>query len=145
MVAPVLTWICVAAFWMLLVDTADLPELVAGALAATAASILSELVRRQRIGRARPTLRWLVLLPSVLASVPRHFALLARALIAGQAAEPGWRTVPAGVTSSGDRARVEYLGSLAPNSIVLGISDGEVLLHQLARSERDAKRVQDLL
>src|SRR5947209_18801493 len=54
------TWVCLAALWLLLVDTTYFPELATGAVCATLAAVGSELVRSQRPARVRPRPGWLL-------------------------------------------------------------------------------------
>src|SRR5438270_8539555 len=71
------TWVCLAALWLLLVDTTYFPELAAGAVCATLAAIGSELVRSQRPARVRPRPRWLLRAWRPLARAPVDVGVLA--------------------------------------------------------------------
>ena len=134
-----------AAFYMVLIDTVDLPELYAGIGAVLLAGAAYEAARRQGIAEARVSLRWVSRGWRVIASIPRQIAWVSwqalAQLVAPREARGSLRAVPfrAGGDRSGDvgrRALAEGLGSLAPNTIVIGI-DGErdlLLVHQLHRS-----------
>jgi hypothetical protein len=134
-----------AAFYMVLIDTVDLPELYAGIGAVLLAGAAYEAARRQGIAEARVSLRWVRWGWRVIASIPRQIAWVSwqalAQLVAPREARGSLRAVPfrAGGDGSGDvgrRALAEGLGSLAPNTIVIGI-DGErdlLLVHQLHRS-----------
>ncbi len=134
-----------AAFYMVLIDTVDLPELYAGIGAALLAGAAYEAARRQGVAEARVSPRWLGRGGRVIASIPRQIAWLSwqaiAQLVAPREDRGSLRAVPfrAGGDGSSDvgrRALAEGLGSLAPNTIVIGI-DGErdlLLVHQLHRS-----------
>jgi hypothetical protein len=81
------------AFWMLLVDTREEPQLIAGVAVAALGASGSELVRRQRIAEVRVRGRWLARLWRPAASVPRDLVRLT--VVAVRAAMPGTR-VPSG-------------------------------------------------
>lgn len=133
-----------AAFYMVLIDTVDLPELYAAIGAVLLAGAGYETARQQGIAEARVSARWLARGWRVLASVPRQILLVSWEAVA-QVASPRktrgtLRAVPfrAGgddPSDTGRRALAEGLGSLAPNTIVIGIDgDHELLLvHQLHR------------
>ncbi len=42
------------------------------------------------------------------------------------------------------RAGIELLGSLAPNTIVLGVDDRQVVVHQLASKASEARRLPEI-
>jgi hypothetical protein len=131
-------------FYLLLVDTTSLPELYVLVGVALIATIAFEAAREQGFPEARFSLRWLSRAWRAVARVPLDAGLLCREAIAQLAQrkqERGqFRAVPfrAG-TSEQDRGRyalTEIVGSLAPNTIVIGIdADGDLLLvHQLRRN-----------
>jgi hypothetical protein len=134
-----------AGFYMVLIDTVDPPELYAGLGAVLLAGVAYEAARRQKVAEARVSLRWLRRGWRVIASIPRQIAWVSwqalAQLVAPREARGSLRAVPfrAGGDGSGDagrRALAEGLGSLAPNTIVIGI-DGErdlLLVHQLHRT-----------
>jgi hypothetical protein len=132
------------AFYLLLVDTTSLPELYVLVGVALIATIAFEAAREQGFPEARFSLRWLSRAWHAVARVPLDTGLLCREAIAQLAQrrrERGqFRAVPfrAG-TSDRDRGRyalTEIVGSLAPNTIVIGIdADSNLLLvHQLRRN-----------
>jgi hypothetical protein len=131
------------AFYLLLVDTTSLPELYVLLGVALIATIAFEAAREQGFPEARFSLRWLSRAWRAAARVPLDTGLLCREALA-QLAHPRhargqFRAVPfkAG-TSEEDRGRhalTEIVGSLAPNTVVIGIdADSDLLLvHQLRR------------
>jgi hypothetical protein len=132
------------AFYLLLVDTTSLPELYVLLGVALIATIAFEAAREQGFPEARFSLRWLSRAWRAAARVPLDTGLLCREVL-GQLTHPKrtrgqFRAVPfkAG-TSEEDRGRyalTEIVGSLAPNTIVIGIdADSDLLLvHQLRRN-----------
>ncbi|HEY6525565.1 MAG TPA: hypothetical protein VIY10_17405 [Solirubrobacteraceae bacterium] len=133
-----------AAFYMVLIDTVDLPEVYAAIGAVALAGGGYEAARRQGVAEARVSPRWLTRGARVIVSIPRQIAWVSWQAVA-QLLDPRQtrgtlRAVPfrAGGEHSDDigrRALAEGLGSLAPNTIVIGI-DGErdlLLVHQLRR------------
>ena len=134
-----------AAFYMVLIDTVDLPELYAAIGAVLLSAGAYEAARRQRFAEASVRLAWLARGWRVAASVPRHVAVVsweAFAQLGRPAARRGqFRAVPFrhvgdGSEDFGRRALAEALGSLAPNTIVLGVDtdSGLLLVHQLHQS-----------
>ncbi|HEX3975204.1 MAG TPA: hypothetical protein VHW96_03020 [Solirubrobacteraceae bacterium] len=133
-----------AAFYMVLIDTVDLPEVYAAIAAVLLAGAGYEAARRQGVAEARVSPRWLARGWRVIVSIPRQIAWVSwqalAQLVAPRQTRGTLRAVPfrAGGEGSGDvgrRALAEGLGSLAPNTIVIGI-DGEhdlLLVHQLHR------------
>ncbi|HEX3978959.1 MAG TPA: hypothetical protein VHW96_22000 [Solirubrobacteraceae bacterium] len=131
-------------FYLALIDTVDLPELYAGIGAAALAGAAYEAARRQGVAEGRVSLRWLARSGRVITSVPRQIVWVSWQAIAQLAAprqtRGTLRAVPyrAGGESAGDvgrRALSEGLGSLAPNTIVIGMDDERdlMLVHQLRR------------
>ena len=138
------TWAVLAATWLLLTDTRRFPELMLGVVAAAIAATASELVRAQRIGRIRPRLGMLRGLPRAVARIPADLALLAVSATQ-QAVRPrrvrgSFLALPfqagdGGSESHARHALAEAVGSLAPNTIVVGVDVGRdlLLVHQLVR------------
>ncbi|HEY1568078.1 MAG TPA: hypothetical protein VGF68_13710 [Solirubrobacteraceae bacterium] len=133
-----------AAFYLVLIDTVDLPELYAGAGAVILAAAAYEAARRQGVAEARVSPRWMARGGRVIASLPRQIAWVSWQALAQLAAPRETRgTLRAvrfraggeGSSDVGRRALAEGLGSLAPNSIVVGIDDERdlLLVHQLRR------------
>src|SRR4030088_3384455 len=73
-----LAWFASALVWLWLVDTPALPEMLAGVVAAAIAATGFELVRRQRISRARAYPPAVSALPRQLLRVTADLALLTR-------------------------------------------------------------------
>ena len=131
-----------AAFYMVLIDTVDLPELYAAIGALLLGGAAYEAARRQGVAEARMSARWLAKSWWVIAGVPRQIAWVSwqalAQLVSPREARGTLRAVPfraggEGSSDVGRRALAEGLGSLAPNTIVIGI-DGErdlLLVHQL--------------
>ena len=132
------------AFYLLLVDTTSLPELYVLAGVALIAAVAFEASREACFPEARISARWLTRSWRAVVRIPADAALLCAELIAQlvqQRPRRGqFRAVPfkAGTTEH-DRGRyalTEIIGSLAPNTIVIGVDpDSELLLvHQLRRN-----------
>jgi multisubunit Na+/H+ antiporter MnhE subunit len=143
-VAWAASWTVLAAVWLLFTDTKRFPELMLGVAAAAIAATASELVRSQRISPIRPRAAMLARAYRALVRIPVDLALLAVEAV-DQAVRP--RRVRgtflalrfrAGDGSPEDLARhalAEAMGSLAPNTIVVGVDDDQdlLLVHQLVR------------
>jgi multisubunit Na+/H+ antiporter MnhE subunit len=138
------TWIALAAVWMLLVDNESLPELLVGAGAVCMATVGSELVRAQRIAQVRFPATALLRLWRPLARVPLDVGIvlwtLVRQLVERKRERGSLRALRfrASADTAGDngrRALAELAGSLAPNTIVIGIDRRRnlILAHQLER------------
>jgi multisubunit Na+/H+ antiporter MnhE subunit len=130
---------------LLLVDTASVAELVAGAVAAFIATVATELVRAQHVAEIRWRPALLRGVPRQLAQVPIDLWLLLREVVhslAGRHRPGRFHSLPfRGGTSPEDdahRAAIEWFGSLAPNTLVLGVDDDKVIVHQLA-ARHDAR------
>jgi multisubunit Na+/H+ antiporter MnhE subunit len=136
------TWIALAGVWMLLVDNESLPELLVGAGAVCIATAGSELVRAQRIAEVRFRAAGLLRLWRPLARIPRDVGIvmwvLVRQLVERKAERGSLRALRfrASADTAGDngrRALAELAGSLAPNTVVIGIDRRRnlILAHQL--------------
>ncbi len=141
-VAWSLGWCFAAAFYLLLIDITDLPELIVGAGAAVLAASGLELAREQGIVGESIRLRWLLRLHRPLLKVPgdimRVSFMALRAVVQGEAPAGEFRAVRFAcgddeALESGRRALAEMFGSLAPNTFVVGIDvERELILaHQL--------------
>jgi multisubunit Na+/H+ antiporter MnhE subunit len=135
-----------APFYLLLVDTLDVPELWAGLAVVLIAAAAFETGREQGFAEASVSPRWLLRSWRAVARVPGDLVRLAAAAFA---ALPPWRRPPSGGLRAirfdygkdedprdvGRRSLAEALGSLSPNTIVIGTDAArEVLLvHQLCR------------
>lgn len=137
------------AFYLLLIDTTALPELYAGAVVVALAALAFEVGREQGVVHASLSVRGLWHTGRVLARVPvdiGHLALAAlEQLRPGARSRGALRAVPfahgrpASARDTARRALAEGLGSLAPNTIVIGIDRERdlILAHQLRRRGGD--------
>jgi multisubunit Na+/H+ antiporter MnhE subunit len=135
-----------AALYLLLIDTLSLPELYAGAGAVLLSAMVSELARRRGLRGGNVRTRALLRVWRPFVHLPADVFWVSLTAIA-QLACPrrtrgSLRAVPfrSGAADDGAdmtrRALAEGLGSLTPNTIVLGI-DAErdlILVHQLRRT-----------
>jgi multisubunit Na+/H+ antiporter MnhE subunit len=138
----VAVWIGLAAVWMLLVDNESLPELLTGAGVVCIATIGSELVRHQRIAQIRVHPLWILRLWRPVARVPVDVGivmvelfrqLFERKRARGRLRAMRFRAVDQDPASNARRALAEAAGSLAPNTIVIGVDERRklILVHQL--------------
>jgi hypothetical protein len=145
-VAWLSAWVLAGALYLLLIDTTSLPELIVGAGAAALAATGFELAREQHtVGGLRARLRWMGRLYRPLLKVPSDVAVVSlvafRQLIRPAEVNGAFRAVPFHCGSehdveTGRRALAEAFGSLAPNTIIVGV-DAErdlILGHQLRPS-----------
>jgi hypothetical protein len=134
------------ALYLLLIDTIDAPELYAGAAVVALAGVAFEAARERGLAEALFLPRWLARVAFAAARVPGDIVRLSISALE-QLARPQprrgeFRAVRfnAGDSDSprdaGRRALAEAAGSLAPNTIILGIDcdRGLILAHQLRRS-----------
>ncbi len=134
-----------AGFYLWLIDTVDPPEVYAGLGVAALAAIAFEVSREQARAEASFSLAWLKGGRRLAAQIPLQIVLVSRDALAQLThPRPGrgeFRTVSFrggeadSARDTGRRALAEALGSLAPNTIVIGIdTDRDLLLvHQLHR------------
>ncbi|HYZ81625.1 MAG TPA: hypothetical protein VE571_10170 [Solirubrobacteraceae bacterium] len=143
--AALLGFVLAAAFYMVLIDTVDLPELYAAIAAVLLGGAACGAAQHQGVAEAKLSWRWIARAPRVLASVPQQIAWVSWEaiiqLLRPQARRGTFRAVAfraggEGSEDVGRRALTEGLGSVAPNTIVIGIdADSDLLLvHQLHRS-----------
>lgn len=143
-----------AAFYLLLIDITDLPELLVGAGAAVLAATGLELAREQGlVGESiRPS--WLTRAYRPVLRVPSDIVVVSvmalRGLVSREAPVGRFRAVPFrggddDPHESGRRALAEAAGSLAPNTFVVGIDEerGMLLAHQL-KPVKDRKSLDPL-
>jgi multisubunit Na+/H+ antiporter MnhE subunit len=135
-------WILLMSFWVVLDNSIDTDELLAGAGAAALGAFLAEVACHQAATRFRMRIEWVVpalSLPSQVASdMVIVFAALWRCLTRGEQPSSGFRQVPVRYgsdTADGETRRVLLVGgnSVAPNSFALGLdAEREVMvIHQL--------------
>jgi multisubunit Na+/H+ antiporter MnhE subunit len=137
-----LAWLASAALWLLLTDSVRVEEIFAGIVVATLAATGFELVRRQRIAdqALRPELAvraYRVVLkafPDILRLTRAAFAQL----VQRRPARGRVIAMPFGHTAEDRdetalRAVAVGLGSIAPNTVVIGVDpeSGALLVHQL--------------
>jgi hypothetical protein len=133
------------AFYLLLIDTTSLPELYVLAGVALACGTAFEVAREQGFVEARITPSWLLGAVRLLWKIPIDIAIVCREALL-QAAGPRRRrgvfrataygAVAETASDTGRRALTEALGSVAPNTIIVGVDAerGLLLVHQLRRS-----------
>jgi len=148
-VAWSLAWTLAGAFYLVLIDITDLPELIVGAGAAVIAATGFELAReRDTAGGVLARLRWLGHLWWPIFKVPSDItivsALALRQLVRPKAVNGSFRAVPFRCEEDqahdmGRRALAESMGSFAPNTIIVGVDAERELIfgHQLHVSEGD--------
>jgi multisubunit Na+/H+ antiporter MnhE subunit len=140
--AWLLWWVLLMSFWVVLDQSTDRDELLAGAGAAILGAFLAELVTYQAATRLRLRIDWLVPALRLPADIARDtgiiFAALWRRLRHGEQPPSGFRVQPARYgddSLEGKTRRALLVGgrSIAPNSFVLGIDAGRdvMVVHQL--------------
>ena len=135
-------WIASAALWMVLTDSVRISEMVAGAVVAALAATGLEAVRRQRVADQALRPRYALGVWRVLVGVVPDVGRLTRAafaqLVRPRASRGEIVTLP--FPHTGDdpdtrarRAIAVGLGSVAPNSIIVGVDPdaGMLFVHQL--------------
>lgn len=142
-------WFLASLLYLLLIDTTDLPELIAGVGAAALAATGFELAREQDLAGLTARLAWLRRVHRPLLRAPADIVTVSwvavRQLVRPRAVNGQFRSVPfrGGEDARlevGKRALAQSLGSFAPNTIVIGVdAERELLLgHQLRCSGGDA-------
>jgi hypothetical protein len=134
------------AFYLLLIDTLDLPELYAGAAAALIAALGLEAARQQHFAEVSATpvavARSWRAVARVPADIARVSCVIVQQLVRPHDERGRLRAVPFRFgraddsRDAGRRALAEAAGSLAPNTIIVGVDPQRSLLlaHQLYRS-----------
>jgi hypothetical protein len=131
-------------FYLLLIDITARPELYVMAGVAIACGAAFLLAREQGFTEARIAPRWLLTVWRVILRIPPDVMwLCSEALLQAVRPRPtrgSFRAAPFGATGDdsdavGRRATTEWIGSISPNTIVVGIDAerGLVLVHQLRR------------
>ena len=143
-------WVVLMAFWVWVDDSLSLPELLAGAGAATVSAMAAELVQSVTRTRFRPRVEWfspVVRLPQkVIFDTAVVMGALWRRVVNGEVPPSRFREValgkaqgPGGVSR---RAIVTALWSFAPNVFALGIDRrrGTITVHELVPEEGERDR-----
>lgn len=141
-------WVLLMSFWIILDDSLEVDELLAGAGAAALGATLAELVTHQSGLRLRLRIEWLTPLLGLPGQVARDtwivFAALWRRLARGEEPRSGFRTVAvqAGGESDEDRSKRVLLiwqHSVAPNSFALGVDPDRnvMVVHQLVQPDAE--------
>jgi hypothetical protein len=131
-------------FYLLLVDTLSTPELYVLVAVGIVCAVALSVSREERIVEARVRPWWLLGAWRVLLKIGPDVTILCwEALVQLFRPRPArgqFRAVPFGATEetpqdTGRRALTEWIGSMAPNTIVVGVDDerGLLLVHQLRR------------
>ncbi len=153
--------------WMLLVDTVSVAELVGAAVAALLGVLAGYLAFAEQLAPLRPTPTAIAWFGRQLMRVPADLWLLAVALaraLLGRGPAGGGRigdragggrrrpgrfhevAVELPVDPSGNtrRAGIELFGSLAPNTIVLGVDERRAIVHQLVARHQERDRLREI-
>jgi multisubunit Na+/H+ antiporter MnhE subunit len=135
-------WVVSAAFWMVLTDSVRIEEMLAGALVAALAATGVDVVRRQRVAAQAVRPRYALPVWRVLARVVPDIGRLTRAAFAQAVQRRAARgqVVALAFPHTGDdpdtrarRSAAVGLGSIAPNTIIIGVDEdsGLLIAHQL--------------
>ena len=135
-------------FWVMLDDSIDADELVAGAGAAALGAFLAELATFQAASQVRVRIEWLVPAMSLPWQAIRDtgliFLALWRCLVLGREPRSGFREQPVRFgpdTIEGRTRRSLLIGglSVAPTRFVLGLDSdrGVMVVHELATREQE--------
>ena len=142
-------WVLLMSFWVMIDDSVNTDELLAGAGAAALAAAFAELVTYQAATRFRPRIEWfapVLRLPGqVVGDLIIVYRALWRRLAHGEQPPSAFLELPArfGDDSPGGTTRRTLLvggTSLAPNTFVLGIDrDRDVMVvHRLVAEEKES-------
>jgi multisubunit Na+/H+ antiporter MnhE subunit len=141
-------WVLLMSFWVVLDNSINTDELLAGAGAAALGALLADFALHQAATRFRMRIGWLIpalsLPGQVVADTVVVFGALWRRLARGEQPPSGFRQVPVRYgadTAEGETRRVLLVGgkSVAPNSFALGL-DAErnvMVIHQLVVNQGD--------
>ena len=145
--------ILAAGFYMLLIDTVDLPELYAMVVVTALAALAYLVARHEELGEAAFDPRWLLRAGRPIAGIPRQIALVSgealRQLRSPRPRRGRFVAVPFATGEApaalGRIALAEGFGSLAPNTIVIGVDEerGLLLVHVL--TERRGRETLDVM
>jgi hypothetical protein len=131
-------------FYLLLIDTRSLPELYVLAGVALACGLLFLISREEGFEEARIRPGWLAGAWRLAAKIPLDIALVCGQALAqlmrprdrrGEFRAVRFRAVDGTPQDVGRRALTEAVGSVAPNTVVIGVDavSGVLLVHQLSR------------
>jgi multisubunit Na+/H+ antiporter MnhE subunit len=141
-------WALLGGVWMLLVDTVSTAEVLCAAVGALIGVAVTRLVFDSGTASMRPAGSLLVALVRQLGRVPADLWLLAVALsraLVGRRRPGGFHELalelPVDAQDNGRRAAIELVGSLAPNTIVLGVDERRVIVHQLLARHGERKSI----
>jgi hypothetical protein len=151
-VALVLVWWGVlGGLWMLLVDTVSTAEVLCAVVVAAAGAFVTRLVIEGGAARMHHAENIVMALARQLARVPSDLWLLGLALWRALAGPPRpgrfhelALELPVDELGNGRRAEIELVGSLAPNTIVLGVDERRVVVHQLLARQGERESVVEL-
>src|SRR5690349_3722927 len=153
--AWVIWWVVLAALWLALVDTVVVPELVVGAVAAAIAATGAVVVRGQRRLLLRPRAAWLRCVPGPLARTVTDLVPLSRVLwrrgvlrrdTRSALVEVPYPAVGDDPADAAHRVFTQALGSLAPNTLVVGVDHERrvLIVHELEPTGEAAARAKPL-
>jgi hypothetical protein len=148
-------WLLLTCLWIPLAFDVAVPELVAGAVAAAAGATLATAVRAQRLISFRLRLRWALRLWRLPVQVVLDTGLLLvalwRRLVMRQPVSGSFRAIPFRDVvdepeANARRAIAMTIGSIAPNTYVVGIDQDHelILVHQLVPKPGDTKSIDPL-
>jgi multisubunit Na+/H+ antiporter MnhE subunit len=142
-------WVLMMSFWVMLDDSVNTDELLAGAGAAALAASLAEIVTYQAASRFRMRIEWLVPALRLPGQVARDmvtvYAALWRCLVRGEQPPSAFLELPARFgddSPEGMTRRALLIGgtSVAPNTFALGIDkDREVMVVHRLVARREGK------
>jgi multisubunit Na+/H+ antiporter MnhE subunit len=143
-------WIAGMSFWVMLDDSTQFDETLAGAGAAALAALVAEMATYQAAARLKIRAEWFVpalrLPGQVAGDLITVFGALWRKLARGEQPHSAFATIPVRYgddTTEGVTRRVLMIGgrSLAPNTFVLGIDKdlGVMVVHQLEAKSGEGK------
>jgi multisubunit Na+/H+ antiporter MnhE subunit len=146
-------WLVLFALWLALVDTTQLPELILGAAAAGIAALSTLVVGAVRPRAARVDPAWIRAAARAAVALFADTGLVLAALwhrlvgtrrIRGEFRSAPFRAGGEGRRDVARRALAEALGSVGPNTIVIGIDRERdtVVFHQLVRRDRALDRLE---
>jgi multisubunit Na+/H+ antiporter MnhE subunit len=140
-------WVALTVLYWLLVFKTEPAELVAGAICGAISATGAELVRRHGSVRFAPGWGWLpALVPLPLLTIRDTFMLVGvlwRVIVRREDVRGRYVALPfkgahgGGAEGAGRRAMTKWIGSVAPNSLVVGFAErhNRVLLHQLQATD----------